>query len=107
MQFSNQGLWVNSKLGFCVVTHWEYVDITLRISGFQQSGSELKAPDYLPFSARPDNVVWESNKKPAHIHFNQFRTYKYYSQYLLRIIKMWLFTSRLQSKAWNAAVFCR
>lgn len=21
MQFSNQGLWVNSKLGFCVVTH--------------------------------------------------------------------------------------
>lgn len=76
MQFSNQGLWVNSKLGFCVVTHWEYVDITLRISGFQQSGSELKAPDYLLFSARPENVVWESNKKPTCSHFNQFRTYK-------------------------------
>lgn len=72
MQFSNQGLWVNRKLGFCVVTQWEYVDITLRISGFQQSGSELKAPDYLPFSARPVDVGWESNKKHARIHFNHF-----------------------------------
>lgn len=53
-----------------MVAHTEYVGITLMISGFQQCGLGLKAPDYLLFSARPDVGIMTKQQKSIHNNYN-------------------------------------
>lgn len=50
--------WVNATIYLVWFGHMLIaVEITLRISGFQQRVSELTGPDYLMCSAKPENMV--------------------------------------------------